>query len=184
MNRRKAGEDFYFIHKIIALGGFTELKNATVIPSPRTSHRVPFGTGKAMQDWVDESDAFSSTYAFQSYLDVKALYNCLEEVYAGNVQPIAQVSEAMNAFLKEADFDKHLAEIRSNSSTYESFNRRFYAWFNAFKIMKYLHFARDHHYAQVPLLATTNDLLQALGHEQSGSVTAALMQLRMIEREG
>jgi hypothetical protein len=47
MNKRKAGEDFYFLHKIIPLGGFGEINDTRVIPSPRASHRVPFGTGRA-----------------------------------------------------------------------------------------------------------------------------------------
>ena len=32
MNKRKAGEDFYFIQKIIALGGYSELNSTTVFP--------------------------------------------------------------------------------------------------------------------------------------------------------
>ena len=45
MNRKKAGEDFYFLHKIIPLGEFREINSTCVIPSPRESDRVPFGTG-------------------------------------------------------------------------------------------------------------------------------------------
>jgi len=54
MNKRKAGEDFYFIHKIIALGNFSELNSTVVYPSPRISDRVPFGTGKAIGDWIEQ----------------------------------------------------------------------------------------------------------------------------------
>ncbi|MEO5362830.1 MAG: glycosyltransferase family 2 protein, partial [Magnetococcus sp. DMHC-8] len=50
MNRRKAGEDFYFLQKIIPLGGFSDVCSTTVFPSARSSHRVPFGTGRAMAD--------------------------------------------------------------------------------------------------------------------------------------
>lgn len=39
MNKRKAGEDFYFLHKFTPLGGYSEIKTTTVIPSPRISHR-------------------------------------------------------------------------------------------------------------------------------------------------
>jgi len=44
MNRKKSGEDFYFLHKIIPLGHFREINSTCVIPSPRESGRVPFGT--------------------------------------------------------------------------------------------------------------------------------------------
>src|SRR4029434_9989987 len=52
MNRRQAGEDFYFLHKLIPLGGFTELNSTTVYPLPRPSNRVPFGTGRAVSEWL------------------------------------------------------------------------------------------------------------------------------------
>ncbi len=45
MNRRMAGEDFYFIQKLLPAGGFFNLNQTTVYPSPRSSARVPFGTG-------------------------------------------------------------------------------------------------------------------------------------------
>ncbi|HHZ81502.1 MAG TPA: glycosyltransferase, partial [Flavobacteriales bacterium] len=35
MNKRKAGEDFYFLHKIMPLGGFVEINSTCVYPSPR-----------------------------------------------------------------------------------------------------------------------------------------------------
>src|SRR5213594_3575687 len=44
MNKRQAGEDFYFLQKIIPLGHFTDLTETKVIPSSRPSDRVPFGT--------------------------------------------------------------------------------------------------------------------------------------------
>jgi hypothetical protein len=50
MNRRQAGEDFYFLHKFIQLDHFGEITSTKVIPSPRPSHRVPFGTGRAVGD--------------------------------------------------------------------------------------------------------------------------------------
>jgi hypothetical protein len=49
MNRRMAGEDFYFIQKLLPAGGFFNLNQTTVYPSPRSSARVPFGTGVTIQ---------------------------------------------------------------------------------------------------------------------------------------
>ena len=48
MNRRQAGEDFYFLNKLTKLGKITEINDAYVYPSARVSDRVPFGTGAAM----------------------------------------------------------------------------------------------------------------------------------------
>ena len=43
MNRRQAGEDFYFLHKLTRLGTITEINDAWVYPSARVSDRVPSG---------------------------------------------------------------------------------------------------------------------------------------------
>ena len=75
MNKRKAGEDFYFLHKIIALGNFTELKSSMVIPSPRISDRVPFGTGKAIGDWVETGEKEYYTYSFEIFKNIKVSSN-------------------------------------------------------------------------------------------------------------
>src|SRR3972149_3134037 len=40
MNRKKAGEDFYFLQKVFPLGQFYRLNTTRVIPSPRPSNRV------------------------------------------------------------------------------------------------------------------------------------------------
>ena len=48
MNRRQAGEDFYFIQKLVPAGGYFNLNSTTVYPSPRASSRVPFGTGASI----------------------------------------------------------------------------------------------------------------------------------------
>jgi len=71
MNKRKAGEDFYFLHKIIALGGFVDLTATTVLPSPRPSERVPFGTGKAVRDILSGHPI--QTYSLEAFLDLKQL---------------------------------------------------------------------------------------------------------------
>ena len=52
MNQRQAGEDFYLLQKIIPLGHFGEINQTRVVPSPRVSEKVPFGTGATMQKFM------------------------------------------------------------------------------------------------------------------------------------
>ena len=42
MNRRQAGEDFYFIQKLVPSGGYFSLNSTTVYPSPRASDQGSF----------------------------------------------------------------------------------------------------------------------------------------------
>ena len=155
MNKRKAGEDFYFLHKIIALGGFTELNSTKVIPSPRTSDRVPFGTGKAINDWIEGESTEYMTYDFRIWELLKAFVECIPDL-----QNIAFIetdfyklpsAETFIQFLNDSDFESGLNEIRNNSTDKPSFLKRFFVWFSAFRVLKLVHFLRDEQWPNQPL---------------------------------
>ncbi|MBN1926587.1 MAG: glycosyltransferase, partial [Prolixibacteraceae bacterium] len=67
MNRRKAGEDFYFLHKLVPLGEIIEIKSTTVHPSARISNRVPFGTGPALKKIQEGESPYSETYPLELF---------------------------------------------------------------------------------------------------------------------
>ncbi len=168
MNRRKAGEDFYFLHKFTPLGNFTELNTTRVIPSPRISERVPFGTGKAVGDLLEGKNGNSSpiyyTYHPQSFVDLKVFFDQLEDFYQANKQQFPKLMEKLPKsifdFLIQINFQQKLQEIRSNTSNYAKFYNRFFRWFNAFMLMKYVHFARDHHYSNLKIVDAAKWLLE------------------------
>jgi len=142
MNRRQAGEDFYFLHKVIPLGGFTELTATTVYPSPRASDRVPFGTGKAVGDQLRNGRPFV-TYPLNAFRDLRAF---LEAIRTGG-----KIPDAVSTFLEEQRFDEVLAEIRRNTSTVTAFEKRFFRWFDGFMAVKMIHYLRDRCYGEPPL---------------------------------
>ena len=138
MNKRKAGEDFYFLQKVIALGNYTDLVVTRVIPSGRESHRVPFGTGKAVSDQLRGKPAL--TYPFEAFEDLKRFFEDMQHP-----------PPAMQPFLKAQNFDNKLEEIRGNTASDATFRDRFFQWFNGFMAMKWIHFARDYHYGSRPV---------------------------------
>ena len=81
MNRRQAGEDFYFLYKLTKLGKLTELKDAFVYPSARVSDRVPFGTGAAMTKWMNDSENLNLTYNFSAFQDLKQLFDKVDFLF-------------------------------------------------------------------------------------------------------
>lgn len=165
MNRRKAGEDFYFLHKFIPLGKFTELNTTRVIPSPRCSHRVPFGTGKAVDELIKAQIGYL-TYAPESFVDLKAFFKIIPKLQSIDNQQIEsilqQLPASIQAFLIEVDFENNLIEIKKNTANSASFRNRFFRWFNAFMLMKYVHFTRDHYYPNVPVAEASQWLLNEL----------------------
>jgi len=154
MNRRQAGEDFYFLHKFTPLRGFAEITTTTVIPSPRSSQRVPFGTGKAVGDML-EGKSFL-TYSPLIFNDLKLFLKNLDAwqrvgVTANQADTPPTLPRSISAFLEKENFPEKLREIQANTASPEAFRKRFFRWFDPFKAMKFVHFARDHFYPNVPV---------------------------------
>jgi hypothetical protein len=178
MNKRKAGEDFYFLQKIIPLGGFTEIKTTKVIPSPRMSDRVPFGTGRAMQEWLNSDQSEMTSYNIQSVEALKFFVSEVPKLYA-EVEFV--VDESIMKFLDTVDFESNLINIRENSRSKEHFVELFFKWFNAFKVLKYMHFARDNHYPNTRLTLAAKDLLNLLEKPDADSIKGLLEKYREID---
>ena len=143
MNKRKAGEDFYFLHKIIALGGFTDLTGTTVHPSPRPSDRVPFGTGKAVRACL--AGAEIKTYPLDAFLDLKCLFDRVPEMCRIGTTRAFEKLDALPViardFLGAQKFADALAEIDENTSSAAALHKRFFRWFDGFRSMKFIHYA-------------------------------------------
>jgi len=179
MNKRKAGEDFYFLQKLVPLGNFTELKTTTVTPSPRVSDRVPFGTGKAMIDFITDNEQEIQSYHPNSYIDLKAFSTVLPDLY-DNQQVLFPAS--VDGFLNSIHWKIDCEKIRKNSTSRTHFVKLFFNWFNAFKVLKYIHYSRNHHYPDRSVFDVGNQLLKLLGEEQQDSVALMLKKYRSIDK--
>jgi hypothetical protein len=179
MNRRQAGEDFYFLQKISWLGQVTELTGVTVHPSPRLSDRVPFGTGKAIGDYV--ANGRLATYPLQAYRDAQWLLGQVGALWETG-RPSDAPPEAMARFLGEPFIGSIVPEIRANSSDFGAFRKRFFRWFNAFRLMKFLNFARDEIHSPAKVEVAATKLLEWLEQprQDSGSAVELLRQFRRL----
>lgn len=175
MNKRKAGEDFYFLHKIIPLGNFIEINNTCVYPSPRISDRVPFGTGKAMLEWIKKSERMARgkgrmlkeeflTYSFSTFQDLKELIRSVDDLRNCRTRSqyddiTGKLPKTIITFLREENFYKNLTDMISETTKKTSFRKRFFSWLNGLKIIKFVHFARDGFYNRAPLGEACKTLL-------------------------
>lgn len=167
MNRHKAGEDFYFLQKIIPHGNFQELNSTCVYPSPRPSYRVPFGTGRAMSKYLLEPNEQILTYDIQSFISLIPLFENIYLIYHSNSQDIADWSTllhpALYEYINHHSFTKKIVEIKANTSNLESFRKRFFFWFDAFMLLKYLNFAHEKHFTRKPVEGEAILLAKAIG---------------------
>jgi hypothetical protein len=171
MNTRQAGEDFYFLQKFIERGKFGELNRIAIYPSARISDRVPFGTGKAISDLVNKGGEMQ-TYQLAIFFELKKFLQLIPLLHNAGTTNLNflldhYVPASTRAFLMQSAFKSRLEEIHQNTSTLSSFTRRFYAWFNAFRLIKYVHFMRDHRYPNVSVAGASRQLLSLYDQENA-----------------
>lgn len=147
MNKRQAGEDFYFLQKIIAKQHHAHLKEAVVYPSPRLSNRVPFGTGNAIATICKDNN-----YLVYNPLAFEIVKHFIENI---NLLPQNIIPKNINSilldFLNENNFQQALENMNQNSCNQSTFNKRFYTWFDAFRLLKFLNFAHLHYIEKIPI---------------------------------
>ena len=191
MNKRKAGEDFYFLHKLIPLGGFRELNSTAVYPSSRISERVPFGTGLAMLRWQKQISSGQSheleSYCFKTFRDLKefiasiiALRECTGKVTYTNA--VKTLPHSIQEFLMSQNFYDVLNSCIAQSTSEAAYLKRIYAWLDGFMVLKFVHFARAHFYPEVPVEQCARELLGSIHVNSDGSDGVLLETYRELDR--
>lgn len=187
MNRKQAGEDFYFIQKLVPSGGYFSLNSTVVHPSPRTSFRVPFGTGATMQKLSGEGKELL-TYSFNAFADLKQAFSLIESFYSCNQDEIKNLylslPESIKLFSREEEWIGKITEIQNNTAGMASFRKRFFEWFNMFKTVKYLNFAHQSFFQKKPVGESAAELLvQTVSGTVPDNAKDLLLYYRSLERK-
>ncbi len=156
MNRRQAGEDFYFLQNLVQQGIIGEINTTKVFPSARLSDRVPFGTGPILQKWMKGEEDLTKTYSFQAFEDIKQFFSIKEKFFRIEKDRfdtlMKNLPEPIQQFVEEDGFWFEVHDLNQNCSTLNSFKTRFFHKFNAFKILKFLNFSHEFYYPKVSLI--------------------------------
>lgn len=156
MNRRKAGEDFYFLHKYSILGTLGECNDTMVIPSPRPALKVPFGTGKAIQSYLDRADGSWDIYSPEVFTEVKSLLARISEFRTAWPENLPPDTEA---YLIQEGLPDRLADMRQHATSEAMFLKRWYAWMDPLKMLRLIHHLRDQQIQQIPVTEASRDLI-------------------------
>jgi hypothetical protein len=167
MPKKQAGEDFYFLQKLIPLGGFGEINTTVVYPSPRPSNRVVFGTGAGIKQHLEGSRRLGTTYNPLAFEDLAGLFSKIQELRDINDESFEEwtynLSGPLRSFLLNSNFAEELSIIRNNSNSNKTFLKRFFGVFNAFRIVKYLNYSHEHFYAKKDVFDAASLLLEQSG---------------------
>lgn len=189
MNRRQAGEDFYFLNKLFPNREFVEIAYTCIHPSPRPSLRVPFGTGVSISKMISQQDFMFETYSPFAFFDLKDFLSDLKKIYYCNHEQLINEFDRWPApvrdFLLQNHFLEKYEEIKSNSGSIDAFIKRFYKWFDGFKVVKYLNLAHEKLYKKLPVEKAVVEFLlrtEYIGEEKK--ITDYLELFRRLDRKG
>lgn len=160
MVTNQSGEDFYFLHKIIPNGNFATLSSTCVYPSPRITDRVVFGTGIAVKQIINDYKFDYPTYCLQAFLELKIFNNLIPEFYKNDFNVYRpRLNNTLTDFMLKNKIQQRIDEIRLNTKGKDAFIKRFYNWFNGFRVVKYLNFYHKVYHKE-SIFVAANQLLQ------------------------
>lgn len=185
MNKRQAGEDFYFLQKLISTGKYDLLHGTKVYPSPRFSTRTPFGTGREVERIVKEDNNYS-VYCWEAFVDLKRFFSELENMYKADSKAIKEClnrqAEGFRYFWEYIDGMALLEEVNANCASLFQFKRRFFDRFNAFRVLKYLNFVHEQLYVKRDIALVTDQMFAALNYPLLPTLQQKLEYLRHLSQ--
>lgn len=153
MNKREAGEDFYFLSKLAKIGKIDYIKDTCVYPSARLSTRVPFGTGKRIQRFLEGRCRDEYCLYDPRIFSILAEWLKLLDGMSGCEDEILTKAERIHPHLKTFLMDNHFSlvwpKIRRTAKDKKTLARHLNDWFDGFKTLKLINFFTRGVYPQI-----------------------------------
>jgi hypothetical protein len=185
MNRRMAGEDFYFLQQVHKVAGVAHLSGTCVHPSPRASRRVPFGTGRAVGDMLAEGEERLLFYQPQLFTILGEWLACVaehsEEDGTELVRRAGRISTHLGEFLEQAGFGAAWANLSRHNPGKERLLAAFHGWFDAFRTMRLMHHLSDRSFPRIQPEQAVAPLLERAGQHCPTGVSGMLERLRELQ---
>jgi len=164
MNRREAGEDFYFLNKLAKAGPLRRIRETRVYPSGRLSARVPFGTGAAMAKMVSGASEEFLLYDPRVFVVLRAWLSLMKESFEEPADEILGRAKTIHAglaeFLAAREFLTVQPKIRANVKDRKTYERQMHGWFDGFETLKLINFLTRNHYSKIPLPFAVKEMLK------------------------
>jgi hypothetical protein len=144
MNRRAAGEDFYFLNKLAKTGPIKQIRETVVYPSARVSARVPFGTGAAVSRLASTENSPQIFYDARVFSVVKQWLALVAESAHKPADEIIREAERIDAtlasFLTARGFVAAWTKVSANAASEQVLLKNFHHWFDGFETLKLINF--------------------------------------------
>lgn len=104
-----------------------------------------------MTKWMNNAEDLALTYNFSAFLDLKKLFDVVDSLFSLTENPdklLTSLPDSVREYLPTIKFNDKLTEIKQNSSSLTSFRKRFFQFFDAFIILRFLNLAHQNYYLQ------------------------------------
>ena len=170
MNKRKAGEDFYFLEKLSKNYLIENINTTTVFPSSRKSDRVPFGTGQRVGRFLLHNQNEYLLYNPKSFDVLKDWIRILDDELNESVMKYMSAAKEINIdlfnFLIENNIESDFKKILSNSISKKQLRLQKMRWFDGFKTLKLIHYLRDNSLPLMNMFDAIDKMLYNFGIEK------------------
>ena len=189
MNKRKAGEDFYFMEKLAKVININKIDSTTVYPSARSSWRVPFGTGQRVGRFLLHKQNEYLLYSPESFKILKEwldIFNSDNILTSKEYFDIAKgIDESLYNFLQLNKFYENWNKILKNSKSDRQIKLQKKLWFDGFKTLKLIHYLRDNAYPEINMFDAVDELLSLLNVKidikRKDTIPSISKQIRYLE---
>jgi len=175
MNKRGAGEDFWFMRKILPAGGFFHNSVSLVFASSRISGRVPFGTGRSVENIISSPEEIPGLCEPDVFEDLKTLWEGAYKLYEKDPEVILCFYENFPGRLKEfiapGKFTKCVDEVSANTGSQLSFAKRFFTCFDLLIAFRYLNYISERDKTGRDILLPGLHLAQKAGFKIKATTT-------------
>lgn len=140
-NRRKAGEDFYFLRKLIYHGKVKHASKIHVSASPRISVRTPYGTAASVRALYEHRKNLSALPSPEIFAEIACHYKAVKRWRvllpdSGFSPSCGKIAEFLNRYRH----DEVISSALSNSSNPRNFMKIYYKWFDPLRIRQFVNF--------------------------------------------
>ncbi len=143
MNRRRAGEDFYFLQQMAKTAGVSRVAGTVVYPSARPSSRTPFGTGRSVGALLAGRTDAVLFYPEECYRLLggwlRLVVVQIERDGASLLSRARQLSPAVADFLERENFAFVWDRLAANHPGGKARLKAFHDWFDGLKTTRLIH---------------------------------------------
>ncbi|APG28473.1 hypothetical protein A7E78_11840 [Syntrophotalea acetylenivorans] len=183
MNRRQAGEDFYFLQQLAKTAGVAQLSGTVVYPSARPSRRTPFGTGRSVSALLAGDSEAVLFYPAACYTVLGEWLQLANDQLnldgATLLQRAGRYCEPLADFLQKEKFPVLWDRLKGNHGTPDALLKAFHDWFDGLKTTRLIHHLCATSFPRCQPETVVPELLKAAGLPASACLTEQLAELRL-----